>query len=167
MPTTHKGFTLVELVLSIAIVGVLAAVVGPILIGAVKSYALVTNRQATLNSTRLAIERMSSEMKLIPSANSIDIFQASTFQFDTPSENDINYTLSSGNLLRSGAVLVSNVTSLSFAYLDANGAPTATKANIKRISVEMTINAGSGFGTLQLRTQVFPRRFAAYYANFQ
>lgn len=165
--TKNHGFTLVELLLSIAILGILAAVVGPVLGTGIRSYALTVNRKVALNSARLAVERITTETRLIATQNDIDTFTSSVFQFDLSTESNINYSLSGGSLQRSGVTLANNATALTFTYLDANGISTATKANIQRIQIELSINAGTGYGSITVRNQVFPRKFFSRYAGFQ
>ena len=163
----HKGFTIIELVLSVAIIGILAMLVGPMLITGGKGYNVVAKRKAILNESRLAMDRLMAEITHIPTTNDIGTFTATSLTFNTPLENNITYTLSGGNLTRSGVIITSNVSSLAFTYLDADGLATATKANIKRIGVEMAVSAGAGFGTLYIRDQAFPRRFSSAYAGYQ
>lgn len=163
----RSGFTLIEMVLSIAIMAIVAGVVGPIMITGVRSYGLVEKRKSALAQVRLVMDRLSQEVRLIATTNDIDTFTSSTFQFDIPSEANINYTLSGANLTRSGVVMADGVTSISFTYYDSNGNVTATKANIWRIGVEMVLNAGTGYGSIKVRQQIFPRQFFSDYAGYQ
>jgi prepilin-type N-terminal cleavage/methylation domain-containing protein len=79
---SQKGFTIVELVLTIAIIGLLSTVVGPIIMNAMRGYTLVSARRSTLAETRQAMERMISDIQRIPSSNAIDIFTPNALQFD-------------------------------------------------------------------------------------
>jgi type II secretory pathway pseudopilin PulG len=157
----------VETVLTIAIVGVLALVVAPTLISTVSHFSLISGRRATITDAKVAMDRMMIEMRLIPDTNNITAFSASSITFNTPSESGITYALNGSDLQRNGVNLLSNVSSLAFTYLDANGAATAVKANIKRIGVELLVNAATGSGTFRLRSQVFPRRFSTGYGGYQ
>lgn len=150
-----------------AILGILAAVVGPVLGTGIRSYALIVNRKVALNSARLAMERIASEARLIATQNDIDTFTSSVFQFDLSTESNINYSLSGDNLQRSGVTLANSAMALTFTYLDADGNSTATKANIQRVQVELSISAGAGYGSMTVRNHVFPRKFFSRYAGFQ
>lgn len=165
--TNKKGFTLIELILSVAIIGILAMVIAQALFTGVSSFDIVSKRKALLSDIRLAIDRMSYEITLIPDTNNIVSFSSSSLTFNIPSENNITYTLNSSNITRSSAVIAGNVSSLTFTYLDAAGASTAVKANIKRIGIEISASAGSSYGTLNVKTQAFPRRLATRYAGYQ
>lgn len=155
------------MVLSIAIIGILAMLVGPMLITGGKGFEIVSKRKAVLNEARLAMDRFCFEASLIPTTDDIVTFTGTNLVFNTPAENNIAYTLSGGNLTRSGITISSGIANLAFTYLDANGAPTAVKANIKRIGVEFSVSAGASFGTLYIRDGVFPRRFSSAYAGYQ
>ncbi len=162
----QKGFTLVEILLASAIVVIIGAVLAPLLINSAKQYSLVANRKNMLANARLAMDRMTYDMRFIKDTASITTFTASEFQFDNNIENNIDYILNGTNLQRSGSNLASNVTALAFTYLDANGAVTAVKANIVSIRFQITVSAGSGFGSLTLRNTVYPRRFTNAYNTF-
>jgi len=161
------GFTIIEMVLSIAIIGILAMLVGPMLITGGKGFEIVSKRKAVLNEARLAMDRVCAEVSLIPTTGDIVTFTSTNLVFNTPSENNIAYTLSGGNLTRSGTTISGGIANLAFTYLDANGAATAVKANIKRIGIEFSVSAGASFGTLYIRDQIFPRRFSSAYAGYQ
>lgn len=164
--TCHKkGFTLIELILAVAIIGIVAGFVGPMIYNGVKSYSLVASRKAFASEARHAMSRIEAEAILIPNTDGIDTWTPNVFQFDIPAESNINYSLSGGNLMRSGAILATNVSSLTFIYLDQNGAAAASKSAIRRIGVELVISSAQ-FGSLKVRSQIFPRRFSAAYDGF-
>jgi len=162
-----QGFTLIELVLSIALIGIMAGLVGPMLTNGIKSYAMVASRKTALGQVRLSMERIAYEIRLIPNTASIDIWTGSAIQFDLPTEANISYSLTGSNLMRSGVVIADNVTVLTFSYYDSSGNPAAAVGDIYRIRFEITQNTGNGFGSITVRNTVFPRRLATAYANFQ
>ncbi len=164
---TRSGFTLVEVVLALAVVGILAGLVGPAITSGIRQYALSMRQKVALSQARLAMERIGAEMLLIPATTSIDTWTSSVVQFDISGENNINYSLSGSNLQRSGVILASNVSSLSYTYLDANGNTATAQSDIRRIGYEIVVSAGTGYGSIRLRSQIFPRQFSPAYAGFQ
>src|SRR5919106_4206134 len=60
-----EGFSLVELVMVIAILGILAAFVGPVLFNAMRAYQGMQTGVETQAKMRYAIERMSRELREI------------------------------------------------------------------------------------------------------
>ena len=166
IPCHKKGFTLVELVLTIALIAIVAGVIAPVLVGGLRSYVMISSQKAALAQVRLAMERMSAEIRLIPDTDSIDTWTSTQFQFDIPSESNVRYRLQSGDLQRGSTDLASNVSNLNFTYLNSGGNPAAAKEDIYRIGVEMTLDAAGGQGSITIRTEVFPRRFSSAYADF-
>jgi len=112
------------------------------------------------------MDRMTYDIRFIPSTANILTFTSGEFKFNNTIENNIDYLLNGTNLQRSGSNLASNVTALTFTYLDSNGNSTAVLANIVSIRFQITISAGSGFGSLTLRNTVYPRRFTNAYNTF-
>jgi len=160
----NRGFTLVELVLTIALLGIIGWVTGVVMIRSVESYSIVSDRKLSLSDARLAIDRIASDIRLIQATSDIQIFTASQMVFNIPSEPNITYNLVGSNLQRSGFLLASPATQLAFNYLDDNGNETAVKANIKRIRVTVSIGTHNSHGVNQIRTTIFPRNF--YYADY-
>jgi hypothetical protein len=67
---------------------------------------------------------------------------------------------------RSGFDFADDIISLTFSYLDINGAPTSTKALIWQIAVEMIVTSEDA-GIFQIKTRIFPRQFFDTYGGFQ
>ncbi len=163
---TKKGFTLVELVLVIALIALVAGIIAPIMVGGLRSYVMISSQKAALAQVRLAMARMSAEIRLIPDTGSIDTWNASELRFDLPDENNIRYRVQNNDLQRSNTDIAANVSNLNFTYLNSSGNPAGAKADIYRIGVEMTLDAAGGQGSITARTEIFPRRFSNAYADF-
>ena len=154
-----KAFTLLELLLVIAMVTILGMVLGPILGNAIQSSGLVSFRGQSLSEARNAMNRMVNEIRLIPSTSVLANIGATQLQFQYPAGTSITYSLSDTNLLRNSDILLGNVSSLAFTYYDALGATTATPANVRSIGIQFTTTA------LTLRTRVFVRNTGNDYGN--
>ncbi len=61
--TSENGFTLIELVISIVLVGIIAGVLGPIIFYGTEGYRQQIARKELLSRGRIALERMSREMR--------------------------------------------------------------------------------------------------------
>lgn len=162
-----RGFTFIEILLTVAIIGIVAGLVASPLMSGIQSYSLVAHRKAALSQARLVMDRFFYEARLISDTGSIDTWTSTALQFDISSESNVAYTLNGTNLERSGVVLADNVSSLVFTYYDMNGAVADSQSEITRIQMEIVVEAGTGMGAIRVRTQVFPRRFASAYAGFQ
>jgi len=62
-PTSKNGFTLIELVISIVLVGIIAGVVGPIIFYGAEGFQQQVARKELVSRARLALERMSRELR--------------------------------------------------------------------------------------------------------
>ncbi len=60
-----KGFTFVETLLSVVVIGVVAGVAAKVLISGLDVYALIVNRHDASQTARLAMERMVDEITMI------------------------------------------------------------------------------------------------------
>ena len=144
-----KGFTLVELVIVMAIVGIGTAIIGTILLGVVKAWTFKFNRNDILWDGRLAINRMTREMRAIKNTTSVTTATAAQFRFIDTGNKDITYSLVSTDLNRTedgiANLLAENVSSVTFTYYYANGTVIPTPAvspsatDIRRVRIDLTL----------------------------
>lgn len=164
---TRRGFTIVELVLAMALLGIQALILGPPIITAVKQYDLVWSRRQALAEARSAVDRMVKEMRLIPSSAAVvSIASPTQFQFQYPLGNTITYAQNGTSLERNGLMLAPNVGFLEFKYYDAAGLETASIVALRSVQIRLTLNAKSNHGTVPLTTTVFLRNLGSNYGNF-
>ena len=144
-----RGFTLVELVIVITIVGIISVVIGSMLLGTVKAWTFKFNRNDSLWDGRIALDRMTREIRAIKNTTSVTTASAAQFRFIDAGNKDITYSMSSTNLNRTengtANLLAENVSSLAFTYYDTNGNTIATPTvspsatNIRRIRISLTL----------------------------
>ena len=162
-----RGSTLVELVIVIAIVGIMAGAVGYILLGAVDAWTFKAKRNDILWDGRMAINRMVREIREIKNLTSVTTASSSQFRFTNVNNNSITYSLSGADLNRTkdgtANILAQNVSSLSFTYYDSSGAGIATPTvspsatNIRRVRINLTLtNGGQNF---YAQSDSMPRNF--------
>ena len=162
-----NGFTLIELVVVISVVGIISTIVGSILLGAIDAWTFKFNRNDILWDSRLAIDRMTREIRTIRNATSVTTASSSQLRFIDAGNKDITYSMSSTNLNRTenGTVnlLAENVSSLAFTYYDANDAvipapavsPSAT--DIRRVRINFTFTKNNE--NVYLRSDASTRNF--------
>ena len=138
----RKGFTLIETVIVILILSIIAAIASKVMQAAFNAY--FTNQYITNANiqARLALERLSRDVRAISSAGSISTATASQLSFTDVNGNTITYQLTGSQLMRSGQVLADGVSNLSFTYLDRNAASTTTPANICYVTTTLGFNSG-------------------------
>lgn len=161
----QTGFTLIELILTIVIVGIISGIGASLLrqgVGAVIS----EDARANLTSDgRLASERMVREIRMARSRTVADLpacCSATTLTFLDITGTQIVYTSAGGNITRqdpSGTnILASNVTSLTFSYFQQNGITAAVNATqVWTIQVDLTFTRSGESQSFRVRAH--PRTF--------
>jgi prepilin-type N-terminal cleavage/methylation domain-containing protein len=144
-----NGFTLIELVIVIVIIGIAASIIGTMLLGVVKAWTFKFNRNDILWDGRLALDRMTREIRTIKTSTNVTTANSSQFRFTDTGNKDITYSLSSTNLNRTeGAtanLLAADVSSLSFTYYNSSDtaipSPSVSPAvtDIRRVRINLTL----------------------------
>jgi len=145
----NKGFTLIEVIITITVVGIVSVIIGSMLLGIVKAWTFKFNRNDMLWDGRLALDRMTREIRTVKDSTSVTTATSSQFRFTDTGNKDITYSLSSTNLNRTenGTVnlLAENVSTLTFTYYNSSDAvipnpavsPSAT--DIRRVRINLTL----------------------------
>lgn len=163
-----RGFTIIELVLTIILVGIISGVTAKILMSGIDTYSLITSRKDAFQNARVSMDRMVSEATLLRSSDIISIgneqlrfYDRSGYStsFKRASKNGLP-VINRGNDFLGGLLGI-----LDFDYLKADGTGTSTISQIKKINIEISIDTLGGYGSIDLRTEVFPR--SLMYDNFQ
>ena len=164
----QAGFTLIELVITIVLVGIIAGTAGMLLIKGTQAYIDEDRRAAATSQGRLGFERMAREIRSIPQATAIAVPGAnpsSSLAFSDLTGLPITYArnVATSTLDRTeGAglpvILADGVTTLEFRHYDKAGVLTTTPANIWQIQIDLTVIKGGE--TQVFRMRVYPRNFA-------
>jgi prepilin-type N-terminal cleavage/methylation domain-containing protein len=159
-----KGVTLIELVMVIAIVGILVSVSSMYIVEVVKTWNFLSFRSEIVNESRLALFRMIREIRQL--GNQTDVYKAqkSDFQFRDINLNTIEYNLSGENLLRNSDVLAGGITNLTFTYYNRTEAqipsPLVSPASTDIFRIRVNLEIRSGSQTKRLESEAYPRNFA-------
>ncbi len=169
----NKGFTLIEMVMVITLLGIIGGIIAlPLYIGT-KGWFEATTREGITESGRIAIERMMREIRntgrTAANAPCISTATATTFSFSDASGNlttcdSIAFSLAVPNIQRTDASGTSNlandVNSLAFTYYDNANVPTAVVANVRRVGIEIV--STSGGETLRKYSEVYLSNMKGY-----
>jgi prepilin-type N-terminal cleavage/methylation domain-containing protein len=162
----HRAFTIIELILTIAILGVLAGGIGPGVSAAINTYDRILNRRQMLAEAEAGMERMVREIRLIPGSSQVTSAATTSFQFQYPTGTSITYSLSGTNLSRNSDILLANISSLAFTYYTQAGATTTTAASVRSVGIQFTMTSSGSTPSLTLSTRVFIRNTGNNYVNF-
>ena len=160
-----RGFTLIEAVVSIIIIGVLAIATVPVLTGGVRTYVTTNTSLNTLSKMRLATERMAREIRHVrrnpgtPTNYDFTTMTANSLVFVKTDGNtvSINRALPNVTLGYSAPAASSNLTdqvnNLTFRYYTIDGV-TATASLALVAFVEIELEMIEDGVVLTQRTQV-------------
>ena len=170
-----KGFTLIELVMVITLLGIIGGIIAiPLYIGT-KGWFEATTREGITESGRIAIERMMREIRntarTAANAPCITTATATSFIFGDDPANcaSINFSWAgAGNPIMRGAdALADNVNSIDINYYDGtnillNPRPlnAGQIATIRRLSIE--IESTSGGETMRKYSEVYLSNMKGY-----
>lgn len=148
---SEMGFSLIELIITIVIMGIISVVVGRIMVAGYNTFVVAQNISEADWQGLLALEFITNDVHNIRSASGISTISSGTFTFVDMNGTTVTYQLS-GNLLQRNSLTVANgVSALAFSYLDKNGSVTASPSAVRYVSVSLTIvqgNLSRGFSTM-------------------
>ncbi|MFH1414389.1 MAG: prepilin-type N-terminal cleavage/methylation domain-containing protein [Candidatus Omnitrophota bacterium] len=163
----RKAFSLIEMIMVMVILGIIAGIGAPLIAETGRGWLLHVQRKEMSESARIAIDRMTREIRRIKDTTSVITASNTAFQFVNIDDENITFD-SSGTTLRrtiDGTTneLADNLDSISFTYYDTSGSTITTpdvspqETDIRRIEISLTFSLG---GTqLTVVSQVWPRRF--------
>lgn len=159
--SNESGFTFLELVVVIALVGLIAGVMSQMFVWGVDMFDDSVSRKDTMPGGRIAVEFLIDDFRAI--AESTDITSATTtsIQFDNIDSETITYSYSGGTLSRNSNTLADGLSDFQFTYTDVDGntlsSPVSTPSDIWEISFAMGATVdGNPF---HLASSVVPRKF--------
>jgi len=166
MLNNKKAFTLIELLVALAISGVVMAGIYSAYYSQQKSYITQEQVAAMQQNLRAAMYIMPREIRMAgcdptenagaeiktAGANSINFTEDIDGDGTISSNEDITYSLYTADGIQklgrdTGAgnqPVAENIDALDFVYLDANGATTATLANIRSVQITLVARTGRG-----------------------
>ena len=157
---TNKGFTLPELLVAIAVFGIVVAAIYATYASSQRSYSRVSQISYMVQNIRAGISIMEKEIRMAgydptgnanagitnAAATSITITQDLNSDGDTADTDEtITYALSDSDgdgdndLVRNNVLLAENIDAINFVYLDEDGVVTTNPSDIR--SVQITIVA--------------------------
>ena len=141
-----KGFTLIELVVTMVVVAVLAGAIGPYLVETVKAVNAAYIAKAIGSQGRVALELISQDIRNTreASAGGDLTVGANTVTVNTLAGETVSYSLSGTNLIKTvdgvASTLATNVSSLSFSYYSSSGTTTSTASQVRYVKPSFTLS---------------------------
>lgn len=155
----NKGFSLVELMVVLTLIGIVAGITAKMLLVGAKTFDTVSTRNETLQINRIGIELLIKDLRMIKSSNDIVSADAGRLIFYTVDGEHITYLYSAGELTRNDHLLMNGLSEFQLIYYDNDGTelsvPVTNKSDIWdiKISADATVNESP----FHLETKVHPR----------
>lgn len=145
--TDKKGFTLIEVIVSLVLLGILAVVAGLGLVQIVNGYVMAKQNSETIQKVQIAMARIVKELGAVTTITTAAPASI-TYTRPGPVTNTLAFSGSTVQIagitpLFPGTTLINNVTAFSLAYFDSAGLATATVANIRRIDLSLTVTGAN------------------------
>lgn len=160
----QRGFTLIELVLTIILVGIIAGMASVFLRQGLNAFVAEDARADITNQGRLAIERMAREMRMIRSRTAADLpgcctNPSTTFSFIDMSGSNIAYSLTGNTITRNLTPLAAgDAVTVDFRHYQQDGVTLATTAaQVWSIQIDLTVTKNGE--SQAYRVRVHPRNF--------
>lgn len=175
MARGDKGFTLIEVLMSIVVIGIISAVAATLLLQGARSFQTIDSLKELTQQGTLALERISRELRLmactkagnacVPQATDITAMNPSEIRFVNADSIGRGFRIDAGAIkLRQGSasgdpedVLASGASSLTFEYLKKDGSGAAAVTDVWTINVTLTLQSGPE--SLDFKASVHPRSF--------
>ncbi len=167
----EKGFSFVELLMSLVVVGIISISFAYLFSTGVDSFALVSSRKEALSQGRYAINRMTQELLKVRSTD-IQSISNTSFSFTDSSgqSTDFHSQVVNGEtqLYRGNDLLATSLNGFTLTYYDTNGVVISDYqqlASLRRIRIDLNVRVDGNAGSVALMGEIYPRNF--YYSNFQ
>lgn len=151
------GFTLIEAVMVIALIGIISVGIGSFILTATQAWVLITGREAAINTSRTAMNRMTAEMRRIMRPSAIIVANPAECQFTDLDGQTIDYRQDGANLMRNADILAAGLetpSGLAFTYLDGSGEVTAVVTNVRSIRVRLSLVSGTQRAALESSARI-------------
>jgi len=174
----NNGFTLIELIMVIVLLGIIGVVASFIIFQGAKSYSTEEIRKDLTTQGRLAVERLAREIRLIKCTKSgsscttsstyITSFTSTELRFINSFYEGKGFRYDSGastlTLCRSSSacsgsedILINNVSSFTFTYIKKDETTASAVADIWTIRASFTMTSGTQ--SEQFKIEIHPRAF--------
>lgn len=161
----NKGFTLIEIIVTLVLVGILAAVAGFGIVEVARGYAAARENERMSQTARIALLRMSRELMEL---ESVDSASTSGIAATNPDGHQVAFGLSGTEILldddttaSDGETLIDRVNSFQLGYTRFDGGNwtygTDDVEDLARIDIQLTLSRTDGMDPVTFTTSVNPR----------
>ncbi len=158
-----KGFTLIELVVTIVVTAILAGAVSHFLLFSWRTYSFVDSRKRTLHEARLALQIMNREFRQIQNPEGLAVAKATELKFTDYDGNVNDFVYSDNAITKNGYTIADDVTAFEFRYLKTDGHYLPVPVPADSLSYVWNIEANY---TIEMSGQSVPFHLLVHPRNF-
>ena len=157
----QAGFSLVELIITLTVTAIIAGMAAQLLSRSVIMYGYIYERKEALHSSRMALQRITRELRQIASSDSIVYASQDSIRFFKQGGENISIAWQSKVIRLNGQPLADKIYSFKFEYYDDQKiqlqTPVSDPKKIWRIGFELITKPNNH--SLKLQYEVEPRNF--------
>jgi prepilin-type N-terminal cleavage/methylation domain-containing protein len=158
---SEKGFTLIELIIVMSLISIIAAFVSMFFVYDVDMYTKLTNNAEGLQTSRIAMQRISTELRQIMSADSIQLASATEIRFIDSNDSLIYYNFSGDKIYRNNTAMLNSVSEFQLSYFNASdnqlSVPVADPTEI--MTIDLAFKTTLDAQEIDYNTTILPRNF--------
>ncbi len=158
---TEKGFSLIELVMVIAISGILSGFISNIIFYEINIYEIVTSRKEAGQNSRFALQMISREIRQIVEPDSILYASHDSLRFVDVGGGRILYRHTNASVFRNSDILLDGVSAFEFNYFNEDGnllaIPLADLSAVRRVTLALKTDIRGQ--NVSSKISVTPRNF--------
>jgi prepilin-type N-terminal cleavage/methylation domain-containing protein len=158
------GFSLVELVLTVALIGILSNIVSQTMMTQTESYAFVSHRKTAMSDARYAINRIAYDAMRVE-IEDITALSGNSIYFVDFNGLSTDYHVTSGNLMKGSELFLEGIQSFNIVAYDAAGIATLVLADVRKFKFTVVTVPKNGVAGVTLSTTVIPRTLL--YAGYE
>ncbi len=161
MKSGDRGFSMVELVVTVAVSAIVAGMMARLLSAGVDTYKYVTHRKDALYDGRIAVQRMAREIRQIASSDSILFAEQDSLRFYKQGGESISLALNGTTIDLNGQPLIESIRNFQFQYYSDKGkllqTPVFNRSRIWKIGFKFTIEIKQQ--SMSFSHEIKPRNF--------
>ncbi len=157
----EAGFTLMELILTIVIAGMLAGFTAHMLVAGADTFDYLTVRKTGLEDSRMAMQRIVKEVRQALDPGMIQKATADSMRYLNVNNQSVQVRYINQSISLNGQTLIDHVSQFNLKFFDGSGVqlafPISNTGNIWRIRVSFVYSNGGQ--SISLQQDIVPRNF--------